>query len=323
MSTVKKSHVVYGYFRNNYEHNVPDAIIKMCLMYFDVVFQHRYNKKIFQHLLSAPVGRAKLKLVIFNQHLSFRVGVATNCVNEHHGEFAALILKVASGLAKCIDSIRICVQFDVLEVQSTLIGLGSFTAGNEDFLYLAMDKSNIHKLEKLTFKFIIHSIIIKYKKDKETLYYPSMESMKLKEKIRFAWNVDKTLIESFKNYKRFGFSSPIFDNVSIKCYPNGVNSYTQGRFCWGLLVASFPVNIEKMDIAITAKTNFCEIKREYTASLNFLESSIVCCIDNEFALNELNDELVFEVEVIVMELYDFDDHLIPKDQWSEHNVCIS
>ena len=321
MSTVKKSHAVYGYIRNNYEHNIPDVIIKMCLMYFDVVFQYRYKNQIFQQLLSFPVCRAKFRLVIFNKDLAFGIGIAPNGIDTKPNQSAPLLLEVKH-IANSIDSITICFQFDVPEIQSSMIALTRFDAEKQDFYYLPMNPSKIHQQKQLTIKFIIHSLIIKYKKDKETLYYPSLGSIKLKEKIRFEWNVDKTTIESFRNYTNgFGFSSPIFDNVSIRCYPNGADSDSKGRFCWGLFFGSFPLDIKKITVKIIAKTNVCEKRREYVDSLSS-EDSIIWCNENEFAHNELKDELVFEMEAIILELYDFSDDLIPKQRWFEHNVCI-
>ena len=44
--------VVYGYIRNNYKHNVPDAIIKMCWMYFEQILAIHYKGKRFDHLMS-------------------------------------------------------------------------------------------------------------------------------------------------------------------------------------------------------------------------------------------------------------------------------
>ena len=34
MSSILQSHAVRGYMRNNYDHNVPEALVRICISYF-------------------------------------------------------------------------------------------------------------------------------------------------------------------------------------------------------------------------------------------------------------------------------------------------
>ena len=72
--------------------------------------------------------------------------------------------------------------------------------------------------------------MIKHKKSSNILYYPSIESMKLKEISSFKWNTGKSLIDRFKEYlydQRY--DSPIFDNLNIKCFPKGFQGYLKSQ----------------------------------------------------------------------------------------------
>ena len=71
----------------------------------------------------------------------------------------------------------------------------------------------------VTFTFKIYSLMIKYKESSKFSFYPSVESVKLRGKTKFTWNVEKSLIERFKEYSSGEYhDSPIFDNLCIVCH---------------------------------------------------------------------------------------------------------
>ena len=136
-------------------------------------------------------------------------------------------------ISKNIEQISICCQYDIVEIQSSIKLFTSFTykeVVEDNQLYSSpINCGKIQQQKQLTLQFHIHSLIIKYKKDKEILYYPSLNSVKFQEKHSLIWNPDKKLIKLFKDFSDdTRFSSPMFGNVFIDCYPNGWSSDTKG-----------------------------------------------------------------------------------------------
>ena len=310
MSTLKKSHVIYGYVRNKYKHNVPDVIIKMCLKYYNEVFSFLYKGKALTKLLSLPNAEYHQLPIKFNHDLSFNIGIAANGYEQAQRGKADFILEI-NQISQNIEQISICYQYDIVEIQSSIKAFTLFTYKDivEDMHVEAifMNHKKLHQQKQVTLRFHIHSLTIKYKQDNQPLYYPSLNSMKFQEQQNFTWNVDKKLIESFKDYLNgFPFSSPIFNNMFINCYRNGESSSTKGIFGWGLSFASFSININKMELKVSAKTNIFSERKEY----NFIcthGQRMICCDNNKFQIELLEDKLVFDVEVIITKLYDLND----------------
>jgi len=105
MSTVKKSHAVYGYVRTNYDHNVPESIIRMCLNYFDqnIVIRFQGNKlKEFLSKQNEEYYKYKFK---FNQQVSFTIYIAPNGFGSHTKGWVVVRLKVNS-IPDTVDHVR-------------------------------------------------------------------------------------------------------------------------------------------------------------------------------------------------------------------------
>ena len=97
----------------------------------------------------------------------------------------------------------------------------------------------------------------------------SLNSVKFQEKHSFVWKVNSKVIESFKDYANgMRFSSPIFNNIYINCFPNGDSAVYKAIFQWALSFASFPTNINKMEFKVTVKTNLCSERKEYNFQYN-------------------------------------------------------
>ena len=83
-------------------------------------------------------------------------------------------------------------------------------------------------------KFIIHSLRIKYKDDRKTLYYPSIKAHQLRQISKLKWNVDKTLIDKFKNWSNaIGFNGPLMDNLPVypQCLGQDFGHSDRGKYC--------------------------------------------------------------------------------------------
>ena len=88
-------------------------------------------------------------------------------------------------------------------------------------------KSQFKDTQQLSMAFTIHSLKIKYKTINKILYHPSsnLARHQLKAVSNFKWNVDKKMIDKFKNWPNdSSFASPkILDNLCIVCGPKSGN----------------------------------------------------------------------------------------------------
>lgn len=322
MSTATKLKAVYGYIRRNYQHSVPDVIIKICYNYFYQTIVYHIKGKQLETLFSAKNGTINLRVIQFNKDLSFTYSIAINGYNEEYKDTTTLVLAIKK-ISPSIEWFRICYGFQCKEIQSSVKDLNSYKHDiSMHPIANIMDRAKIIKQSELTFNFMIHALVIKYKKEQQPLYYPSLKSLTLKKTVHFKWNVEKELIESFKDYTNgFRFDSPIFDHIFITCSPNGTDSTDQGTFCFCVSLAVIPLNISKGRFKFIIKTNFCEEKAEYILESTLdIEDSFVWCENNEFATDLLKDELVIDVEMNIMDLYDLNDHIIARNEWTDHNV---
>ena len=67
-----------GYVRANYHYNVPEAIIRLCLKYFDQNFTIQFSGINLQRFLSEKAGKCYQYKIKFNQDLSFIFAVIPN-----------------------------------------------------------------------------------------------------------------------------------------------------------------------------------------------------------------------------------------------------
>ena len=197
--SAKQSYAVYRYIRTNYKNNVPDVIIEMCLKYFNQVSTFQYKGKRFDYLMSFPVQRwIYLTPIRFSQDLLLQIAIIPNDVDQRNQQFSVLFN--AKSMAQNIEQISICLQFDIDEIKSSIKGLTTFThkelLDKNLFWCLKVDRVKLQRQSQFKIKFKIHSLIINYIKDKgldnkqSILYYPSIDSIKLKQKICFIWNVE-------------------------------------------------------------------------------------------------------------------------------------
>ena len=315
---------------------MPLVITQICLLYYDEIFIIKFKGKSLKQFQSTihdrktrknPLYRYKIK---FNQHLSFKILAAIKGWEEGHKKQTSFALGLDKDIPKCIEYFVMSWAWNCIETQSsvkTLIKSDSFSS----LKYKKEDKQYILSLigtqpqkeqNSLTFTFKIHSLLIKYKASPKFLYYPSFASVTLREKTEFTWNVDKSLIGRFKEYLSGEYyDSPIFDNLCIICHPNGFANRLHGQFVSALRFMSIPTDVSRMKLMINVKTNFKD-EMEYECAIP-TSLAIKRFIGVEFDLELLKDKLTFHVEMVITELYDSYDAIIPRDKWIDHNVDIS
>ena len=84
LSTQKESIALIGYIRQNYRHNVPEAITKICLSFFTKYDQIVWRGEKLKQLLSSENGQYDNHTVRFNKDVSFVISVASNGFDGNH-----------------------------------------------------------------------------------------------------------------------------------------------------------------------------------------------------------------------------------------------
>ena len=142
--------------------------------------------------------------------------------------------------------------------------------------------------------------------------------MRLKEKTKFVWRANKSLIKRFKEYSHGQtYDTPLFDNICIKFYPNGLQNKLHEKCLPLLKLLSFPINAEMMRVIVSVKSNFG--KAEFSSTID--RKVRVCPMPPiMFNTEMLSKELIFEVEVIIAELQDSNNRMVPRSQWAQNNI---
>ena len=205
MSTLSKSHTVFGYVRSHYHRSIPEAITRMCLKYFDedTIFNFKGNK--LKKFLAKKQNELYSSKIKFNQDLSFLVFIIPNrtlCDAEENVS-GLVSMGLNPRCSKDIDYIIISWTLKLFENDAS-----DYKHNINRCIKYPVDGFCLHSVaalsqftnsKQLSLKFNINSLQIKYKTDK-IVYYPSLSTIQLNEISRLKWNVSTSLINNFKSY---------------------------------------------------------------------------------------------------------------------------
>ena len=328
MSSVKQSHAyaVFGYVRNNYQHNVPDAIIRICTLYFNQDFIVKFKGKRLKQFLSKKSNEYYQYAMKFNQNLSFVFYICPNRVDPQRNSNGMIQVDWAPLISDKIEYCMISLEMSCFNQDSFYRNSKFFIKVDQKNKMTQFSVSNVAELSKirgfheLSFKFKILSLTIKYKDPNMTWYYPSLNAVQLKEKSVSQWHMPPSLMKEYKKYANdVRYDGSIQNNLNIMLYPN-----RDRRFNCAILLSSFPVDIAKVKVKVKVKAMIS--REEYGELTNELivESDkywMLLCMD--FIDDEIKDTLSFEIECIIKELYDLNGEIVPKQKWIDHNVILS
>ena len=103
--------------------------------------------------------------------------------------------------------------------------------------------------------------------------------------------------------------------------PNGVKN--ESYFQFYVALATFPTDIKKIKIMVNVRT-ILEHEGFETKYERDLHHNKPCMFyGGEFFKFELTNKLSLEATVIIKELYDMNDNIVPKNEWINHNVIQS
>ena len=333
MSNKTKS-LVFGYVRSNYLPYVPEVIVKKCLLFFDPEVIMKFKGKDLQKFLKSQFRHSFEKEIKFNQDFTIIFKIYPGGYFDQNKGFVGLHLEGIT--SNNVEYYAIC--FEILCVETQTMISSSYKMQNNDRhdgtypsdCHLAL--SQCKQQTQLTFKFIIHSLEIKYKTnedDDNPLFYPSLKAKMLKQETMLKWNVD---MNKFKNCaERQTFSSEIVNNWNFLCSPNGyMIEQIRNGLILGFRLMSWPLNVSKMVIMLDNKVIINseimdDAKWHQEIALDDYDDNRLLgeiCQDNTFRLEQTKD-MVFDLTIIIKELYDMNDNLIPNKKWKDHNVEIS
>lgn len=247
-----------------------------------------------------------IKHIKFDNDLSFGFIIFPNGQGDQDKGF------VNMGLCGVMsDAIRCCIiSFDLVcnETGTVFRCLHRFNQNDKGIGQRSAEckLSKCKNMEKLTFKFVINSLQIRYRPYIDLPYvlcYPSQSEIQLKYETKFKWNANKSLLNIFKNcLNKEWYYSQIFDCWSILFYPNGYNEETKGECWFGLQLCSWPEVISKMKIEYIVKTNFDEneVRYENECHEDHLETSKTLFVGNKILREQLKDELTIDVQIRIV-----------------------
>ena len=194
----------------------------------------------------------------FNKDISFAIFIAPNGWEVTDKR---VMLGLAPNTSKSIESFIISWTWNCVETESsikTMLKSDRFcSTSNGRYAVISMGSAPQKEDHQLTFEFIINSLVLKYKQSAAMVYYPSMRSLRLKEKTKFTWTASKSLIERFKEYSHGqSYNAPLFDDMCIICFPNGFNDKLHGQFVPAIKLLSFPVKADVIRVTVSVKSNF-------------------------------------------------------------------
>ena len=326
--TTKSKSLVCGYIRDNYHLFVPDVIAKRCLLYFDPETIVKFKGKCFQKFLEQPNGNVCKTKIKFNQDISFVFGIYPNGFLPKHEGFVGLWLY--GNPAENIDYYAINFEISCVETQ-TLVPIfykmsqshEKTQKGNGRTLLLSECKQQ----KELTFKFVIHSLELKYKNERkkvDRLFYPSLISRSLQKETFLNWNIDGERVRNCA--KRQTFHSKVVNNWKFECCPNGINDKYPDQCGLWISLMSWPLKVSKIELMITVKADgagFAESsERQVTVNMDdYNKRKLVVMFKMYDGIEwESIEKISFHATIIIQRLYDMNDDEIAIVNWKDHNV---
>ena len=191
----------------------------------------------------------------------------------------------------------------------------------------ALTLSECKKQKELTFKFMIRSLELKYKNEKDEnkqdlVFYPSLRARLMKQETCLNWNVDT---ERFGNcVAKHTFYSKVKDNWNFLCLPNGMNEANPDDCYLAICLKSWPLDVSKIVLGVTIKIHMDfdddndKDEVEFTVD-DYNKGKLALIRDYYFAWGGI-EKLTFNATLIIKGLYDMDDNEIPVENWKHHNV---
>ena len=307
MMPTKNKSLVFGYVRKNYNLYVPEVIVKACLLFFDPEVIIKFKGKDFKKFLSSQNGHFIRSRIKFNQQISFTLKIYPNGSSDKNKGFVRLSLK--THIADNVTSCALLHEILCVETQSFVklfykISKGMNNNKSKGSSY-SLRLSECKQQKELTFKFMVHSLELKFKSDEskdEILFYPSLQARMLRQETSLNWNIDAKRMNKFKNCgKPQTFSSQLTDNWKLLCRPNGIDEEESDGFHLSLCLMSWPSRISEMYFTVkfsVTKSNEAEEgyeRPEYFTLDDYDGDTLIRrLINDQDQLNDVN-EMGFQI----------------------------
>ena len=330
--TTKIKSLVFGYVRDNYHLYVPEVIVKACILFYDPEIMIKFKGNDLKKFLQAPNGHKFEKKIKFNQYLSFVLQICPN-PRKTVKPTAFVSLQLAGYMTERVDYYAVSFEISCIETQTFVHtfykmrqGMNNEPRGSS----LALSLSECKKQKKLTFKFVIHSLELKYKNESDAnkqdlVFYPSLKARLMKQETCLNWNID---IERFRNCAaKQTFYSEVKDNWNLVCVPKGMNHANPDNCYLALLaicLGSWPLDVSKIVLGVTTKIhmdfddNIDKEEAEFTVG-DYNERKLALVRKYYFDWEKIG-KMTINATLIIKGLYDMDDNEISVENWKDHNV---
>ena len=319
---------VFGYVRLNYVGNIPRAITRLCLHYFDQNHIINFKGNKLKDLWSLNNGRYCGYTMKFNQDLSFHFQIVPNANHEQVPNRFSLGVKIES-MSDTIDYIiglfeLSCFDHNTLDRNIKFCAKLHHENKNKWRSQSIGSSPQFRHLQQLLFNFKVLHIQIKYKVSNKMLYYPSLQKLQLTESSELKWSVPGSLVDDFKNYPhKSAYTGPVDTNLCIICGPNGFVSADIGYFIHGVLLTVFPKDIIKMTVKVDMICELEDDKFEGNYEQDLHHDKLWLVAAPRFLKDKLKSKLSFVINLEIKALYDLDGNEVPRDEWIDHNVILS
>eukprot|EP01084_Bolivina_argentea_P062054 113466_1 len=327
MSAITKK-IVFGYIHHFCGYLMAVDVTNLCVLFFDEELRCIFKEEKLKKLLSMNNGEC-----VYTQDIQYNDDLTFWCTLVPNGLRTKPMYDKCIGYLQSFLSIKIksekvkhcTVSFtlycDELEAEYRALKRFKSTTSKSGFL-CDLKLSECKKLNQLTFRCIIHCLTIQYNKecDYKQLYYPSKTKVIFQINLKFKWNLNASLLEKFKNCvcgQRY--NSPNFGNFCLCIAPNGTHEPMKETLEIILKILKWPNEIKRMTVSCELCSNYDASSQKYIHELDLGKTrKTIVCAKNAFLRNHLKDELVFNIHVKILDLYDETDQQILVDEWDKY-----
>ena len=130
------------------------------------------------------------------------------------------------------------------------------------------------------------------------------------------------MIKNLKEYPNAGsYSKQINDQLHITVYPDGRRMDRTGFFQYAIMLSLFPMNISRLKVRVRTKAILGGDNMVHQQhNIREIYYDKIRTPFYRFINGNLKDDLSFEGEIVILELYDLKGNIIPKNKWIDYNV---
>eukprot|EP01084_Bolivina_argentea_P187529 323000_1 len=324
LTQFQKEELIFGFIHESTNHNIPVALIKLCLSYFETVFYWIIRGKQLKKYLNTKFKNAIISKPYFYNNIACNLEIYPNGLFPDMSGDVSLFIR--PHLPSNIQYIETTLKFIFNDTIKTTTYKLFDHENNTDWGWTdwCLLLSECNKYNQLSFAVDMNILYIKYKDNK--LYKP-LHFIKMCKEFKKEWIINEDIINEFKNYKCGKIyqseTCGLGNNFCLACFPNGACQSQKESLIFGVNVIQIYHKIAVIGMYIVLKEN--EKGIECNAEIEFepvADGASYYWGMDEFKTKWLNDVslLHFSVLMNVKYIIDKDGNEIAKDQWNLYGI---